>query len=223
LTLSQQIISFAHTLFDVVGANRLTGSIKLLIVGLESTPKHDLDEFHRIDGSFHISGFEKHATPKLKSMLSFIRKQGFTTELVGRCGYPLKGEVKLKEAAVRAGLGKWGKNTVVLHPEYGNRLRFMAIETDAPLELPADSQSIRCENPACTGCSICIDACPEKVLEPYRMPDTKGCLANVSRMTGKDGSLSPAIYVYGFALPVNRTEGTTHMNPPPVTIDRKIQ
>ena len=189
MNIAQEIIGYANSLFDVAGAAQHPDSTGLLIIGLESTPERDLDEFQRIDGKFHLSGFEKHARPKLESLLTFIGKQGFTTELIGQCGYPLKGEVKLKEAAVRAGLGKWGKNTVVLHPEYGNRLRFMAIETDAPLELPADSQSIRDENPACTGCSICIDACPEKVLEPYRMPDTKGCLANVSRITGKDGKL----------------------------------
>jgi len=187
----QEIISFANNLFDVAGAAQIPNSTSLLIVGLESTPERNLDEFHRVAGKFQITGFERHAKPKLELLLAFIHKQGFTAELVGRCGYPLRSEIKLKEAAVRAGLGKWGKNTIVLHPEYGNRLRFMAIMTDAPLKLPIDGPSIREENHACTGCTICIDACPEKALEPYRMPKTKGCLANVYRMASKDGRLTP--------------------------------
>ena len=189
MTLAQRINSYASTLFDVVGASQLTCSAKLLIVGLESTLERDLDEFHRIDGKFRLSGFERHARPKLETLLYFIHKRGLSAELVGRCGYPLEGEIELKEAAVRAGLGRWGKNTIVLHPEYGNRLRFMAIKTDAPLEIPANSQTIRDENPTCTGCSICIDACPEKALKPYGMPETERCLANISRINIENGRL----------------------------------
>jgi epoxyqueuosine reductase QueG len=191
MTIAQEILNYAYTLFDVVGAVQLPDNSRLIIVGLESTPERDLDEFHSIDGKFHLSGFEKHARPRLESLLTFICKQGFSAQLVGQCGYPLKGEVKLKEAAVQAGLGRWGKNTIVLHPKYGNRLRFMAIKTDAPLEPPADYPEMREENPICSGCTICIDVCPEKVLEPYRMPETKRCLANISRSTNKEGRLIP--------------------------------
>lgn len=189
MSIAQQIINYSHTLFDVAGAVQLLGNSRLIIVGLESTPERDLDEFHRIGGKFHLSGFEKHARPKLESLLTFIRRQGFSAKLVGQCGYPLKGEVKLKEAAVQAGLGRWGKNTIILHPRYGNRLRFMAIKTDATLEPPTDYPAMRQENPACYECTICIDACPERVLEPYRMPETRRCLANISHLTGKEGRL----------------------------------
>jgi epoxyqueuosine reductase QueG len=189
MTLSQEIISYANTLFDVAGYLQLPDKTYLLIVGLETTPQRDLDEFHRIDSKFQLTGFEKHAKPKLESLLTLIRKQNFAAELIGRCGYPLKGEAKLKEAAVRAGLGRWGKNTVVLHPEYGNRLRFMAIKTDAPLEFPFYCTDIREENPACAGCSICIKSCPIKVLKPYTMPETKDCLANNSKIPSNDGRL----------------------------------
>ena len=189
MTLSQETIGYARSLFDVAGLLQLPDKTHLLIVGLETTPQRDLDEFHRIDDKFNITGFEKHANPKLESLLTLIRKQDFTTELIGRCGYPLKGETKLKEAAVRAGLGRWGKNTVVLHPEYGNRLRFMAIKTNAPLEFPVNCTDIREEYPACDGCSICIDACPVNVLIAYKMPETKNCLANIRKIPGKDGRL----------------------------------
>ena len=189
MALAHEIIGYANNIFDVAGYVQLPDKTYLLIVGLETTPERDLDEFHRIDGKFRITGFEKHAKPKLESMLNLIRKQNITAELIGRCGYPLKGEVKLKEAAVCAGLGRWGKNTLILHPKYGNRLRLMAVKTDAPLEFSVNHTDIREENPACDGCSICIDACPMEVLKPYTMPEAKDCLANVSNIQGKDGRL----------------------------------
>ena len=191
MTVAQEITSYASALFDVAGATQLTDGFRLLIVGLESTPERDLDEFRLKVGICQLSGFERYALPKLESLLNFIRKQSFTAEPAGRCGYPLRGEINLKEAAVRARLGNWGKSTLVLHPKYGNRLRFMALRTDAPLESQTKRHIIRGENPVCDGCTKCIDACPERILEPYRMPETTRCLANVARMVNKDGRLIP--------------------------------
>ena len=189
MALAHNIVGHAENLFDVVGLSQLPDKSILLIVGLETTPERDLDEFHRIDGNFHITGYEKHAKPKLESLLNLIRKQNFTAELIGRYGYPLKGEVELKEAAVRAGLGRWGKNILILHPKYGNRLRFIAIKTDAPLEFTVNHTDIREKNPTYDGCSIYIDACPMEILKPYTMPEVKDCLANVSNIRGEDGRL----------------------------------
>jgi len=191
MPVAQEITSYVSSLFDVAGATKMPDGFRLLIVGLESTPERDLDEFRLKAGSCQLPGFERYALPKLESLLNLIRKQSFTAEPAGRCGYPLRGEINLKEAAVRAGLGNWGKSTLVLHPEYGNRLRFMALRTDAPLESQTKRHTIRGENPVCDGCTICIDACPERILEPYRMPETTRCLANVARMVNKDDRLIP--------------------------------
>ncbi len=186
MTVTKKITEHADSLFDVAGVSQLSNRDSLLILGLESTPERNLDEFGHRDGKFQMYGFEKHAGPKLESLLNFIRSKGFAAELVGRYGYPLKGEVNLKEAASGAGLGKRGKSTVVLHPKYGPRLRFMAIKTDAPLEPLTDSTFTDEENPVCNGCSICIDVCPTNALKPYRMPDATLCLSNITPTT-EDG------------------------------------
>jgi len=191
MVLARQIADYADRLFDVVGSSKLSGIDSLLILGLESTPQRNLDEFERLDGAFQMYGFEKHVGPRLESLLNFIRGKGFSAEPVGQYGYPHRGEVNLKEEAVRAGLGKRGKSTVVLNPRYGPRLRFMAIRTDAPLEPLMGSSPTGEENPVCSGCSICIDACPVKALEPYRMPDTSLCLSNSAIMTEEEGRLIP--------------------------------
>ncbi len=189
--LTQQIAEQAGSLFDVVGVSRLPSGDSLLVLGLESTPQRDLDEFRHLDGAFHHYGFEKHVGPGLESLLNFIRGSGFFAEPVGRYGYPPKGEVNLKEEAIRAGLGGRGKSTVILHPKYGPWLRFIAIRTGAPLESSTGSAPTEEETPVCSQCSICIDACPVKALEPYRMPDTSLCLSNITNMTEEQGRLVP--------------------------------
>lgn len=187
---AQQIIGYASRLFDVVGCSRRLSSIdRLLILGLESTPERNLDEFGRLGGLPQMYGFKKHVSPRLESMLNFIRGKGFCAEAVGRYGYPRDGMLNLKEEAIRAGLGKRGKNTLVLHPKYGPRLRFAAIRTDAPLEPTVGSVLTEEGSPFCSGCSICIDACLVKAIEPYRMPDTSLCLSNISMMAEEHSRL----------------------------------
>jgi len=183
---TEQIVEYAGSLFDVAGVFKSADSESILILGLESTPERNLDEFGHIEGRFQMYGFEKHAGPLLESLLGFIQSKGHSAELVGRYGYPLFGEMNLKELAIKLGLGKRGKSTVVLHPKYGPRLRFMAVRTNAPIEPTAVSIPIDEENPACRQCSICIDICPVNVLIPYSMPDTSICLSNVT-LIDKEG------------------------------------
>ena len=186
MDIARQIADKASELFDVYCVSRLPGGLYLLVLGLESTPERNLDEFGHSGGGFQMYGFEKHVAPRLESLLNFIHKQGFSAEPVGRYGYPLNGEINLKEKTIQAGLGRRGKSTVVLHPGYGHRLRFMAVRTDAPLEPSVKTPLVDEENPVCEGCSICIDACPVNALEPYRMLDTSICLSNITPVT-EDG------------------------------------
>lgn len=186
MSVGKQILEKACMLFDVAGATKLSKWDNLLILGLESTTERNLDEFGRKAGKFMLYGFGKHAAPKLESLIKFIRSKGFSAETVKRYGYPLKGEINLKREAIRAGLGKRGKSTVVLHPKYGPRLRFMAVRTTAPLESAAASTHAETENPVCQDCSICLEVCPTKVLEPYRMTNPSFCLSNITPQT-EDG------------------------------------
>ena len=180
MTVAEEILDYTRGLFDVVGHRQWSDTESLLILGLESTPSQNLDEFGHVRGTFRLYGFEKHARLRLELLTSFIRSQGFSAEPVGRFGYPLEGEINLKEEAIRTGLGKRAKSTVVLHPEYGARLRFMAVITNALLDSPADLPLIEAENPVCKGCSVCIDVCPPKILEPYRITDISLCLSNIT-------------------------------------------
>jgi ferredoxin len=176
----EEIISRARSLFDAVGvaAEPATGDT-ILILGLVSTPERDLDDFASRGGKTVMRGFARHAKPGEDALLDFIRERGFSAELVGVYGYP-NDELNLKHLAVAAGLGRQGKNTVVIHPGFGPWLRFMSVRTDAPLELTGPGVYLKEESPYCGDCEKCIRACPVGILAPYRLTDTGRCLAAIS-------------------------------------------
>ena len=64
--------------------------------------------------------------------------------------------------AIKAGLGEYGHNQMVLTPEFGPRLRFSKIFTDMPLavDLPRNLGM----SDYCKICTKCADACPPKAL-----------------------------------------------------------
>ena len=178
----KEIIKKAESLFDVVGVPPYSEG-SLLILGLLTTPQRDLDDFAREEvGDFRLRGFQTHALPRMEELVRFIRERGVAAEIWGKFGYPQGNDLNLKQQAVVAGLGSWGKNSLVLHPRFGPWLRFMAVKVQAsltPTDCGADNHK---ENPLCQGCSACIDACPVNILEPYYLRDISSCLASVSSM-----------------------------------------
>ena len=191
MTTAQQVVETANRLFDAVGITQLSETDNLLILGLESTPERNLDEFGYLDGRFRLFGYEKYVKARLESILNFIRSAGFNAKPFGRLGYPLNGQLYLKGEALRAGMGKRGKNTIVLHPKFGPWLRLLAVVTDAPLVPLVEPVIGEEENPVCKNCSICIDACPEKILAPYRMIDPYRCRSDTDNMPKSNDRLIP--------------------------------
>ena len=71
-----------------------------------------------------------------------------------------KGLLSMRHAAVQAGIGSLGKNTLLINKQYGNMLSLGAVLTN--LELRSDELS---EELCITGCSLCLDACPVHALD----------------------------------------------------------
>lgn len=69
----------------------------------------------------------------------------------------IRGVASLKHFAVQAGLGKMGKNTLLIHPEYGNTLRLGGLLTEMawPCSGPVDLPRICSEK-----CDVCRKNCP---------------------------------------------------------------
>ncbi|MEE9427738.1 MAG: reductive dehalogenase domain-containing protein [Paracoccaceae bacterium] len=70
--------------------------------------------------------------------------------------------------AIKAGLGEYGRNQMVLTQEFGPRVRFSKIFTDMPLA--TDRPKVLGLGDYCNSCTVCADACPPKAL-PFGAPD----------------------------------------------------
>lgn len=80
-------------------------------------------------------------------------------------------DVSLRHAAVAAGLGIFGRNNLVYHPQFKNKVIFSAVLTDLELQSDLPVQ----DNP-CTGCNLCIDNCPAGALNEEGKTDVMKCM-----------------------------------------------
>ncbi len=81
--------------------------------------------------------------------------------------------------AIKAGLGEYGRNQMVITPEFGPRVRFSKIFTSLPLI--ADNPQPLGIRQYCEICDKCAKACPPKAL-PFGEPEIGG--ANQSTIGG---------------------------------------
>ncbi len=71
-----------------------------------------------------------------------------------------RGILSMRHAAVLAGIGSMGKNTLVMNRMYGNRLNIGAFLTDIFLESDPKAEQLCLES-----CRRCLAACPQKALD----------------------------------------------------------
>ena len=97
----------------------------------------------------------------LRNVSHVLRKEGYLADIKT----PLSVFGDFRPLAVSAGLGSWGKNGLVVNPQYGSKLLFASIFTNAPLESTVSQSSSDEANHACDNCGQCINACPAKAFE----------------------------------------------------------
>jgi len=100
----------------------------------------------------------------LVQVVDFLTSAGFKGVAVGPHsldGKLLMGDLSQKHAAVAAGLGRFGLQSLVLTPQFGPRQRWGAIVTNAPLK-PGPPLKVDLCRPAKCGYA-CIENCPAKV------------------------------------------------------------
>lgn len=177
----EDIVDYARSLFDVVGVTTDPATDDTIIMmGLVTTPERDLDDFVSEGDESIMRGFILHAKDREEKLLQLIREKGFDAELVGMLGYSPSGRPNLKHLAVAAGLGKQGKNTLVINSDYGPWLRFMAIKTNAPVTSTGPGVYTKEENSDCMNCQKCVDSCPVGIITPYQLVERNRCLAAIS-------------------------------------------
>jgi len=92
-----------------------------------------------------------------------------------------------RELAVRAGLGRIGKHTLLISPALGSWTLIASLVTT--VELAPTGPGPEPEDP-CQSCTRCIDACPTRAIHPWSV-DASRC---ISALTLEDrGNLDPAL------------------------------
>ena len=80
-----------------------------------------------------------------------------------------------REAAARAGIGFYGKNTMLIAPGAGSWIVLGTLVTDVTVE---PGERVR---PGCGSCTLCIDACPTGALDDPGTLDARRCLSWLSQ------------------------------------------
>jgi len=115
--------------------------------------------FNQKDKPVPLEGYQLYsqiARSKAWVIAHYLQKKGFDS--ITSVAIPLK------TAAVKCGLGCQGKNTLLVTPNYGPRLRLVSVLTTAELDIDEPYKETLCGD-----CEICILACPAKALEPYKL------------------------------------------------------
>jgi epoxyqueuosine reductase QueG len=99
----------------------------------------------------------------LSAMIPDLRRQP-----LDYCCPAGQGSLLLRQAAVRAGLGSLGLNTMLLTPQFGPRLFVSGVLTDLDLEPDSPFAGELC--PGLEECGRCAEVCPEQAI-PSQAPE----------------------------------------------------
>jgi len=101
---------------------------------------------------------------------AFLQARGFKV---------VRGGAPEKAAAVRAGLGWFGKNSLIQTTRFGSWVTYATLVTDAELECDDPY-----EGPGCGPCQRCMEACPTgAIYAPYRVAASR-CFSHITYRRG---------------------------------------
>jgi epoxyqueuosine reductase len=98
------------------------------------------------------------------------------TQIVAR--HPMRGHLSHKLLGWAAGLGYFGRSSLLVHPRFGAQLRYVSVLTDLPI--PAD----RPVPGDCGSCRACVAVCPAGAIRETREAfDLEACYRKLTEFT----------------------------------------
>lgn len=133
-------------------------------------PEEDSDEYGRMS-RLTLSGFYWNVVEPLKPLRDYLITLGYQAIIYD--GIEEDNCVPLKPAAVKAGLGWQGKNTLLVNKKYGSFQALGGIITDADI-----AEVYPAEGDLCGSCRACAESCPANALDQRKL-DRSRCLSNL--------------------------------------------
>ena len=188
---------------------RILAGARSLVVGARRTPAARLAEVGA--GRMRIAAYARHdhyadLRASLQVVAERLRSDGWLAIVVAD-----DNSLVDRAAAVRAGVGWWGRNANVLVPGRGSWFVLGSVVTDAPL---TPSTPL---NDGCGTCRQCLDGCPTGAILDNGVIDARRCLAWLVQAPGpipREFREALGGRLYGCddcqeVCPVGRTERTT--------------
>lgn len=145
-----------------------------IYIGGLTLPVWNNREYGRLS-RLYMSGFFLDVIKPLEPVVQLLKDEGYKAE-VSNSSSGETSILPLKLAAVRAGLGWQGKNSLLVTKKFGTFLALGGIITDAGLEHNKVEEPDRCGN-----CNLCRNSCPLKALDnPYKL-DPENCLSLIQQ------------------------------------------
>ena len=153
-----------------------------IVFGVESTDDVHEVEVYVDDETYEYPGYVLLAGIRNR-IVEFLREQGH------HATYPYEDGsfTSFKAIARLAGIGGFGKNSLIISPGKGSWLRVGVVYTDAALEPDAPF-----DEDLCGDCTLCLEACPAGALKPYVVDDKK-CFVGLSREDRMREDLRPIL------------------------------
>lgn len=147
--------------------------------GMLRSPDYNLYFLHR---SYHT--VYAHLDEIALALCNFIEAQGRYLAVPIPSFAPLVyhdlepwGIISLKHAAVRAGVGAFGRSGLIYHPKYGSLIRLGAVVTS--MKLPGDS--VIESDPCPEKCTLCQTACPSGAFDDQGNFSKLTCLQHIAK------------------------------------------